>query len=148
MKTKLFFGAGIAAAALASGCVGISIGNREGKAPSNAPVVIVATEPGDQAAIAEVNAAAGLSMDNARRDALLGIAQRTNLAPPVQVHLANTAFKKLDFDNNKVAVLEALIRNPAFCPPAKQTIMTQLNRLGFDRDRQALLNAVNQRETK
>ncbi len=138
----------MAAAVCLSGCVGISIGNRDSKPPPAAPVVIVASEPGDQAAIAEVDAATGLSMDNARRDALQAIAQRPNLAPPVQVHLANAAFKKLDFDNSKVAVLLALIQNPAFCPPAKQTIMNQLSKLAHDRDRQAILSAVNQRETK
>ena len=131
------------------GCVGISIGNKNAKdAPPPPAVVIVASEPGDQATLAEINAAAGLNFENTRTDALRTIAQRSNLTPACQVQLANQAFKKLDMDNDKVAVLLTLIHNPAFSPPAKQTIMAQLSKLSFDNDRHTILKAVNEREKK
>ncbi|MBI5387737.1 MAG: hypothetical protein HZA90_24005 [Verrucomicrobia bacterium] len=139
---------GIVAVGTWSGCVGISVGNREVKNPQGPPPVIVVSEPADKATLAEIDAAGGLTFDNARADTLRTIAQRPNLVPPAQVHLANTAFKRLDFDPSKVSVLLALIQNPAFSPPAKQTIMAQLNKLPFDRDRQTLLAAVNAREMK
>ncbi len=129
------------------GCV-IAVGNKNAKDTPQPAVVVVASEPGDQATLAEINAAAGLSFENARTDALRAIAQRPNLTPACQVQLANQVFKKLDFDNDKVAVLVPLVHNPAFSPPAKQTIMAQLNKLGFDKDRQAVLQAVNEREKK
>jgi hypothetical protein len=147
MKTCFAGGVFVIAAVLLSGCVGVSIGNRESKGSSGSAVV-VASDPGDQAAMAEINAAAGLSMDNARRDALLAIAQRPGLSPASQVHLANTTYKRLDFDASKVMVLQGLIKNPGFCPPTKQTIMNQLGKLAFDRDRQAILAAVGARESK
>ena len=132
-----------------AGCVGVSIGNKSSKdAPPGPAMVVVVSEPGDQATLAEINAAAGLNFENARADALRTIAQRPSLTPPCQVQLANQTFKKLDFDNDKVGVLVALIHNPAFSPPAKQTIMAQLSKLGFDKDRQTVLQAVNEREKK
>jgi hypothetical protein len=129
------------------GCV-IAVGNKNAKDTPQPAMVVVASEPGDQATLAEINAAAGLSFENARTDALRAIAQRPNLTPACQVQLANQVFKKLDFDNDKVAVLVPLVHNPAFSPPAKQTIMAQLNKLSFDKDRQAVLQAVNEREKK
>jgi hypothetical protein len=137
------------AATLLVGCVGISIGNKNAKdAPPPPAVVVVASEPGDQATLAEINAAAGLNFENARTDALRTIAQRPNLTPACQVQLANQVFKKIDMNNDKVAVLVTLINNPAFSPPAKQTIMAQLSKLSFDNDRQTILKAVNEREKK
>jgi len=131
------------------GCVGVSIGNKNTKdSPPQPAVVVVASEPADQATLAEINAAAGLNFENARTDALRTIAARPNLAPACQVQLANQAFKKLDMDNDKVAVLLTLIHNPAFSAPAKQTIMAQLSKLSFDNDRQTILRAVNEREKK
>ena len=130
------------------GCVGISIGNRNANDAPRPAVVIVASEPGDQATLAEINAAAGLSFENSRTDALRTIAQRPSLTPACQVQLANQAFKKLDMDSDKVAVLVTLISNPAFSPPAKQTIMAQLSRLSFDINRQTILKAVDDREKK
>lgn len=129
------------------GCV-IAVGNKNAKDTPQPAVVVVASEPGDPATLAEINAAAGLNFENARTDALRVIAQRPNLTPACQVQLANQVFKKLDFDNDKVTVLVTLVHNPAFSPPAKQTIMAQLNKLGFDKDRQAVLQAVNEREKK
>ena len=132
-----------------AGCVGVSIGNKSSKDTPSAPaVVVVASDPGDQATLAEINAAAGLTFENARTDALRTIAQRSSLTPACQVQLANQAFKRLDMDNDKVGVLVTLIHNPAFSPPAKQTIMAQLNKLSFDKDRQTILQAVNEREKK
>jgi hypothetical protein len=139
------------AAIFLTGCLGISIGNRSSKPPPSPPpapatAVVVASDPTDTATLAEIDAAAGLSMDNAKCDALQAIAQRPGLTPAAQVHVANTTFKKLSFDNSKVTVLQALIQNPSFCAQAKQTIMAQLSKLAMDNDRQAILRAVNERE--
>jgi hypothetical protein len=146
MKTTWAGVVGLLAVAALSGCVGISIGNRESKSAPSQGMVIVASEPGDQATLAEIDAAAGLTMDQARREALEAIARRPALSTASQVHLANVAYKRLDFDQSKLAVLQALIQNRSFCPSAKQTIVAQLSKFSQDRDRQAILAAVNQRE--
>lgn len=149
MKTLRFALSLMLAAVVSSGCIGVSIGNKNTKDTRTPPaVVVVASEPGDQATLAEINAAAGLNFENARTDALRTIAQRPNLSPPCQVQLANQTLKRLDFDHDKVAVLVTLVHNPAFSAPAKQTIMAQLSKLSFDKDRQTILQAVNDREKK
>ncbi len=151
-RTMKRFLVGLGAAGVLSllvSCVGISVGSGNTKRPPAPPpgsVVVVASEPTDAATIAEINAAAGLSFDNARADALTAIAQRPGLTPAAQVQLANTTYQKLSFDNQRVQVLLALISNPAFAPLTKQTIMAQLNKLSFDKDRQTILQAVNERE--
>jgi hypothetical protein len=95
--------------------------------------------------MAEIDAAAKLSFDNARKDSLTQIAQRANLTPFVQVHLVNVTYRCLSFENAKVELFHTLIANPGFSDAARQAIVTQLNRLSFDAHKQAILRQLNER---
>lgn len=97
--------------------------------------------------MAEIDAAARLSFESARKDALIQLAQRPALSPAVQVHLINITYRALSFDNNKVELLRAVIANPAFCDAARQAIVTQLDHISFDSNRQEILRRLNQRVT-
>ena len=127
------------------GCV-VSIGGRNHPSPpSPPPPPVVITDPGQAATVAEIDAAAQLNMDSARSETLAQIAQRPALSPPVQVHLVNVAYHCLSFENSKVHVLSRVIARPDFCDGARQAIVTQLNTLGFDSNRQSLLKQINSR---
>lgn len=126
-----------------SGCV-ISVGSRVQAPPPNPPVVVV-SNPGDAATIAEIDAAARLHMDSSRTESLSQIATRPNLPPPVQVHLINTAYRCLGFESSKVAVLQKMIARPDFCDITRQAIVSQFGHLGFESSKQDLLNRINQR---
>ena len=132
-----------------SGCV-VAIGSRDSspprrEVPKPSPVVIVPGNPEDSAALAEIDAIAGLSFDNGKRDAFLAVANRPGTSPGVQVHLVNTAVRALSFDNAKVDVLLALIANPSFSPAAKEAILRQLDHLSFDNNKTTVLNAIQNR---
>lgn len=128
-----------------SGCV-VSVGSRVQAPPSPPPPpTIVVSDPGQAATIAEIDAAAHFNMDSSRTQALGQIAERPNLAPPVQVHLINTTYRCLQFDSSKVAILQKIIARPDFCDATRHAIVTQLGRLGFESSKQALLNQINQR---
>lgn len=128
-----------------SGCV-VSVGSRVQAPPSPPPPPpIVVSDPGQAATIAEIDAAAQFNMDSSRTQALGQIAERPNLAPPVQVHLINTTYRCLQFDSSKVAILQKMIARPDFCDATRHAIVTQLGRLGFESSKQDLLNRINQR---
>lgn len=122
-----------------TGCV-VSVGSRVQTPP---PVVV--GDPGQAATIAEIDAAAQFHMDSARTHALSQIAERPNLAPPVQVHLINTTYRCLQFDSSKVAVLQKIIARPDFCDATRHALVTQLGRLSFESSKQDLLSRINQR---
>jgi len=129
-----------------TGCV-VAIGSREASSPRRevakpSPVVIVPGNPEDSAALAEIDAIAGLSFDNGKRDGFHAVAIRPGTSPGVQVHLVNTAVRSLSFDNAKVDVLLALIANPSFSPAAKEAILRQLDHLSFDNNKTAVLHAI------
>lgn len=127
-----------------SGCV-VAIGGRhETPPPSPVPTVVV-TDSADAATIAEIDAARQLNFDNARTHALAQIAQRPALSTPVQVHLINVTYRCLDFENNKFHVLTKMVARPDFNDATRQAIVAQLNRLGYDHSRQALLQQINER---
>lgn len=134
---------------LATGCV-VSIGGHEKsrpreEAPKPSPVVIVPGNTEDSATLAEIDAIAGLSFDNAKRDGFQAVAVRAGISPGVQVHLVNTALRALSFDNNKVDVLQHLIQNPSFSPSAKEAIFRQLDHLSFDSNKTAVMHAIQER---
>lgn len=128
-----------------TGCV-VSVGSRIQSPPSPpSPPTIVVSDPGQAATIAEIDAAANFNVDSSRTHALGQIAERPNLAPPVQVHLINTAYHRLQFDNSKVQILQKMIARPDFCDVTRHAIVSQLGRLGFESSKQDLLNQINQR---
>jgi hypothetical protein len=106
------------------------------------------SDPGQAATVGEIDAAAHLNMDSARTHALAQIAERPGLAPPVQVHLINTAYRCLSFENSKVLVLQKMIARPDFCDATRHAIVSQLGRLSFESNKQDLLNRINQRLTQ
>lgn len=126
-----------------TGCV-VSVGSRV-QTPPPAPPPVVVGDPGQAATIAEIDAAAHLSMDSSRTQTLGQIAERPNLAPPVQVHLINTTYRCLNFDSSKVHVLQKMIARPDFCDATRHAIVSQLGRLGFESSKHDLLNRINQR---
>ncbi len=103
--------------------------------------------PAEAATLAEIDAAARLSFENAKLEALQNIAVRPNLSPVVQVHLVNVGYRALAFENNKVALLRKLISSPDFSDPARQAIVTQLSNLSHDSNRQMILRELNSRVT-
>lgn len=125
---------------LMTGCV-IAIGT--GKEPS--PPAVVVTDSADAATIAEINAAASLNMDDDKTTALGQIAERGTLAVPVQVHLVNMAYRHLSFDGNKTQVLSKIIARADFGDATRHAIVSQLNRLSFDSNRQHILHRINER---
>lgn len=125
-----------------TGCV-IAIGT--GKETTPAPPAVVVTDSADAATIAEIDAAARLSMDSAKTSALTQIAERGPLAAPVQVHLVNVAYRSLSFDSNKTHVLSRIVARPDFCDATRHAIVSQLNKLSFDSNRQHILHLINER---
>ncbi len=131
----------IALTTILTGCV-IAIGT--GKETTSPPAVVV-TDSADAATIAEIDAAARLSMDSAKTSALTQIAERGPLAAPVQVHLVNVAYRSLSFDSNKTHVLSKIVARPDFCDATRHAIVSQLNKLSFDSNRQHILHLINER---
>jgi hypothetical protein len=131
-----------------AGCINLSFGGRR-PPPPPAPVIVTSgpVNSADAATIAEIDAASRLSFEPARKESLAAVAQRPGLSPTAQVHLVNAAYRSLDFEPAKVELLSALIANPSFCDPARQAIVTQLNRLSFDPHKQEILRRLNQRVT-
>lgn len=143
---RLFLNVGLLSVAVVlSGCV-VSVGSRvQSPPPPPPPPTVVVGDPGQAATIAEIDAAAHFNMDSSRTHALGQIAERPNLAPPVQVHLINTAYHRLQFDSSKVQILQKMIARPDFCDATRHAIVSQLGRLGFESSKQDLLNRINQR---
>jgi hypothetical protein len=139
MKKLTSFVVVCAVGAALSGCIVIA----KNETPPGTVVVPQTTE--DSVAFAEIDAAGKLDFEQSRLAALNGIASRTNLSPTVQVRLVDTAFKRLDFEQNKVHLFETLIKNPAFANPAKQTLLMNLNKLSFDQNRSTVLRLLNER---
>ncbi len=127
-----------------AGCIVVQTTERRPPPPAERVVVVPAT-PEDSPTLAEIEAAAKLDFEGNRLSALSAIAQRPNLSPAVQVRLVNAAYASLGFDGNKLRLLQAIIANPSFCNPAKENILVQLNKLGFEGNRTAILDAINQR---
>lgn len=126
-----------------TGCV-VAIGSGSHSSPAPQPTIII-TDSADAATVAEIDAAGQLNFDNARAHALTQIAERGALSVPVQVHLVNVAYRSLDFENNKAAVLSKIIARPDFCDATRQAIVSQLNKLSFDNNRQLILQQINDR---
>jgi hypothetical protein len=127
-----------------SGCV-VAIGSGKHENPPPPPPAVVVTDSADTATIAEIDAARQLNFDNARTAALAQIAERSALAVPVQVHLINVTYRHLDFENSKVLVLTKMIARPDFCDATRHAIVSQLNKLSFDTNRQLILQQINER---
>ena len=132
-----------------TGCLVVDIGWRKNSNPIPATpatdVVIVPASTTDRATMAEIDAAAALSLDAHRVEALSKIAKRKDLGAASQVHLVNTVFQKVRMEPHKVSLLQDLIGNPAFSNPAKQQLLSRLRTLGLENHKTALLASINER---
>ena len=107
-----------------------------------------ASEASDKSTMAEIDAAAQLSFDQNKMSLFDQIAVRPNLSPDAQVHLVGMVFKHMSFENNQMQILLKIIANPAFSPAAKERILKDLNRMSFEHNKQAILEAMNRRESQ
>ena len=114
-------------------------------APPGAKVIHVPDD--DPATIAEIDAAARLSFDPYKQDALSRIARREGLPPGAQVHLVDVTIAHLSFDPYRIQVLKTLIRNPTFANAGKTRILQKLDQLSFDPYKQDVLQAISDRGT-
>ena len=96
----------------------------------------------------EIDAAAQLSFENNILAQFNQIAARPNLSPDAQIHVIDMTFKRLSFENNQLQVLLKLIANPSFSPAAKEKILKELKRVSLENNKQALLDAMNRRESQ
>jgi hypothetical protein len=150
MNAWIRVGGGLALAGIMTGCVVRIGGTRdEGQSTrderSKPPLIVVPAAAEDGPVLAEIDAAAKLSFDSGRVEALRNVASRPTLSPAAQAHLVNTAMRSLQFEASKVSVLGALIENPAFSPTASETIFRQLDHLQFDSSRTAIMRRVQAR---
>ena len=125
-----------------TGCV-VAIGT--GRETPPPPPAVVMTDSADAATLAEIDAAARLSFDSARAEALSRIATRDGLPCALQIHLVNVVFRRLSFESNKMEVLSKIIARPDFEDRTRHTIVAQLNQLSFDSNRQSILQQINER---
>lgn len=95
--------------------------------------------------VAEIGAVSKLSFDNNRQEAYKRIAGREDISEGAQVYLVAAVFKHLSFENAKMDVLLTLIGNPSFTPAAKKAILDRLDRLAFENNKTAILDAAAKR---
>ncbi len=147
MKTIKYLLLGISCATIITtftGCV-VAIGSGTGKHDHPSPPPIVVTDSADAATIAEIDAAGRLNFDSGRVATLSQIAERNALGKTAQVHLVNTTYKRLSFDNSKTEVLSKIVARADFCDATRHAIVSQLNKLSFDSSRQQILQQISER---
>ncbi|UCD50265.1 MAG: hypothetical protein JSW27_22395 [Phycisphaerales bacterium] len=94
------------------------------------------------AAMQEINAVRKLSFDSDRAERYAQIARREGLSERTQIYLIEAVLKHLAFENAKVDVLLALAGNPSFTPGARAALLERLDRLAFEHDKRAILEAL------
>ncbi len=99
----------------------------------------------EDATVVEIEAVSKLSFDNNRQEAYRRIAGREGISEGAQVYLIAAVFKHLSFENAKADVLMTLISNPSFSPGAKKAILDRLDKLSFENNKTAILDAVSKR---
>lgn len=99
----------------------------------------------DPSTIAEIDAAADLTFDNAKETVFKNIAARPMLSGRAQKYLIDKSMWSLTFDNAKEAVMLTLIKNPDFLAEGKQAILENLNKLTFDNAKERVLSELNRR---
>jgi len=105
-----------------------------------------ATYESEDTTIREIKVAGMLSFDSDRQKALKRIARRSGLSDDAQVHLVETIFRRLNFEQGKVDVLMALVNNSSFSPAAEAAILDRLTQLSFEQDRSKILGAISSRK--
>jgi hypothetical protein len=90
----------------------------------------------------EIDAAGKLAFEHDRHGRFKQIAQREGLSEREQLHLIAAAFSRLSFEHAKVDVLMTVVANPSFAPGARVFLLDHLDRLAFEHDKRALLDAL------
>jgi len=106
--------------------------------------VDVRADPAARAVADEIDAAAALTFDSSKTEALLRIARRPGLPALAQVHLVNAVFANLTFESSREEVLLALIRNPSFRYVARRCLLARLKNLTFESTKESLLRALDE----
>lgn len=101
--------------------------------------------PYDSAVTEEIDAVSKLTFDNAKKDGFENIAKRPHLPPEAQAYLVEKTMKTLTFENSKLEVLLALIKNPDFLAEGKKAVLSHLDEFTFDSSKQKILNAINRK---
>ena len=132
-------------AGLLAGTTGCVVAIGASKSESQPPPQVLTSS--EAATIAEIDAASKLSFDAAKLTALIQITRLSDLSPAVQLRLVEAAYKRLSFADSKVALLREIIISPNFCDATRQAIVTQLQMLPFDANKQEVLNELNRKVT-
>lgn len=106
---------------------------------------MVVTDSADAATIAEIDAAARLSMDSAKTSALTQIAEREALAAPVPSPSRQRGVSEFEFRQQQDPCPEQDRCAPGFFAMPRHAIVSQLNKLSFDSNRQHILHLINER---
>jgi hypothetical protein len=101
----------------------------------------------NDAVVAEIDAVGKLAFDSDREEGYKRIAARKGLSAPEQIHLVESVFDRLSFDNAKVEVLLALIANPGFSRAAERRILEKLDNLAFANSKKRILKAISDRKS-
>jgi len=135
MKRNLLIAALVVTAVWMSGCVVIHTEKREPCSAAVGP---------DDVTIREIDAIGKLAFEDNRHSGYKNIAERPELGDRAQIHLIEAVFKRLAFEDAKVDVLLALVRNPSFSPAAKAVLLERLDRLAFEDNKRKILDALNE----
>ena len=120
--------------ALAGGCGAGAYYEDDGHCPLH---------PGERSVVTdEIDAAGGLTFDDAKVQALSSVARRPGLTPAEQEHLVCVTIGSVVLDESRLRVLRTLIDNPDFGPRAKSAILHYLDAFPFDDSRTTLLRAT------
>jgi hypothetical protein len=92
--------------------------------------------------VMEIDAISKLSFANDQQAGYKRIAQREDLSEGAQVYLVAVVFKHLSFENAQMDVLMTLVNNPSFSEAAKRAILERMDRLAFENNKAALLEAL------
>ncbi|MBN2211034.1 MAG: hypothetical protein JW709_06520 [Sedimentisphaerales bacterium] len=91
---------------------------------------------------AEIQAVAGLNLENSRIDRYCALAGRTPLSPAAQVSLIAAACDNLHLEANVLRLFKTVINNPDLCPAGKRAILDRLDYLHLENNRREVLDAL------
>jgi len=134
----------LAVVALA-GCLGLTGCSTNSLPESLGGAGVSAQNEMEKVQFSEIDDAAGKGFDKDKVKSFVVVAKQTDLTPNAQVYLVYKTSKAIDFDENRIPVLRALIRNPGFCEAAKKSIKKHLGEFMFEEARSQLRQELDQR---
>lgn len=145
MKTRLPLAALALLGLSTTGCLFISSTKTSGPPPMPRVEYRPAPDEGPVDLLTkQIDAASSLSFEQARVDAMQRIARRVPLRPDAQARLVWAAYLRLDFEQNKVAVLRTILQNPSCDDAARGAVLDGLSHLAFEQNRSEMLGLVEQ----